>query len=286
MPVADAEICSVGVDWLTCTTPRTREHESFHELSKQLVEDEARAGNDTRRLRSQGYHGWSAGGASYGVRGDTYLLQLRSDVARDEWERAAALAENVSRLDLQYTVRLETPRPEHFKEQHARAVGASRGRGRSSSITLITSTTEGDSLYLGRRSSDVYARCYDKGREEKLAPAGMLIRYELEFKRARAKMLATSLRSSSSKDDDVVGIVAGHFRRKQIECWSSLDKGREVLTGRGSDSERRLRWLRSGVAPSLARLRDGNRLNEAVHALGICDMMAAACKLCLSTEKE
>lgn len=290
MPVAlhklETTLESVGVDWLTCTTPRGSGYESFRALGGELVESEAREGNDVRRLRSQGYHGWSAGGASYGARGDGVMIQLRSDVARERWRDVARVASNVSRLDLQYTVRLDQPRPSIFIEQFRRAKRAPASRGRARSLTLITSTTEGDSVYLGRRVSDLYGRFYDKGREERQTTAGQLLRFEIEAKREAARRYTSQLLATQSEREQTTAIVSTYFKSREIEPLISSEKYREVLTARRSDASRRLIWLRSGVRPTCQKLVEANRGKEALHAVGLCKVAQVECQLCYDEARE
>lgn len=263
-------IVSAGVDWLTATAYRRREFEPFHALARAMQEQEAAQGNDVRPFNSQGYRGWHSGGARFGVRADTWLCQLSADVAHARWKEIASLASNVSRLDVEVTVKLEHPHSSIFSEQHQSALRGKAGRGRRANVTLISSSSDGDSLYFGKRQSDVYGRHYDKGRESRLMPAGQLLRYEIELKREPARQAANVLLHVEDERIDALGIVSGYFAGKQIRVPSKDVEPRwDASSLTRTDKERQLRWLGSAVKPTVEKLlRQGARA-EVLRALGL-----------------
>lgn len=263
-------VVSVGVDWLTATAYRTRNHEQFHELGKSLLQAARERGNDVLPWKAQGYRGTKAGGVRQALRYDTHIIQLSSDDARESWRDVAALASNVSRLDLQVTFELERARPSFFREQHERASVGMKGRGRKRNLTYITSRLTGDSIYLGQRTSDIMGRCYDKGMEAKCAPRGRLIRHELEMKRDYAKRVAARLLKSSSEVADVGSLVCDYMRQQHLETAAYIYANRESARARQTtDNARRLRWLRSSVRPSVAVLVEAGSMADVLTSLGI-----------------
>jgi hypothetical protein len=71
---------------------------------------------------------------------------------------------------------------------------------------MSLSDVQGDTLYLGSRTSEVFGRWYDKGLESATAKAGETIRLEIEFKKHRANSGLMGLLDS----DDPVRFVAQH----------------------------------------------------------------------------
>lgn len=280
------EVICAGVDWLTCTVPRSREFEHFRELGMSLVDEEAAQGNDTRRYKSQGYHGWASGGASCGTRYDTHIIQMRSDLARERWRDAGAIAQNISRLDLQYTIELSRRQPDVIMKTYMNLRGARSVGGRRASLRLITSKDDGDTVYCGKRSSDRFGRWYDKGAEDKSASKGKVLRYEMQTARASAKLHAAEMMESTSDTATAIQFVSTYFSKRGLPSGIAPAQYREVLTSRVTDDMRRLRWLQSGVAPSIKVLRAHNRLYEAIHALELCDILDPNCQTCASARKE
>ncbi len=269
---------SAGVDWITCTAPRARAHEEFYEVGKSLVEDAARLGNDVSNWQGQGYHGVRAAGVRVGLRYDTFICQLSSDDARDNWKRVHALASNVSRLDLQVTYRFKRAQPKFFRDEHRRAVAGRGGKGRKSNVTLITSTLQGDSIYLGQRSSDVYARCYDKGMESKEAPAGSLIRHEIELKRDVARRTSDRLSLSPSDSLLSVALVSRHMSGKHLRTSGLDDSNPQIARARQiTDNVRRKRWLHSAVRPSVEVLLAAGEVEAVLDCLGLREAVEALC---------
>lgn len=275
----DHKIDSIGVDWITSTTPRTKNFEGFRELGMSLVEDAAKAGNDLRTWKRQGYAGYICAGVSVGWRGDSNLIQLRSDDARLSWKPVAEAAVNVSRLDLQMTYELKQAQADFLLDEHKSATAANLGRGRKRNLTLITSALTGDSVYFGQRSSDIYGRAYDKGLESKSAPKGKLIRHELEMKRDVAKSHAMKLCESPSPDMLIAGYVSSFMSRQHLRTSDNFHANRESARARSSsDNARRLRWLRSSVSRSVEVLLEAGELKAVLSSLGLLEAVGAACK--------
>jgi hypothetical protein len=269
---------SAGVDWLTATAHRSKANEPFYELGKQLIEDNARMGNDLSNWKAQGYHGLKSGGVRVGLRHDTFICQLSSDDAREMWMPVAKLATNITRIDLQVTFNFLRRQKRFFHEEWKRATGSHTGRGRKSNVTLITSTLSGDSIYLGQRSSDVYARCYDKGVESKTEASCKVVRHEIELKRDAAKRTAARLMASPSPESLALSLVARHMRTKQLRTPGAIELDRESARARQTtDNDRRLRWLGSAVAPSVAVLLQAGRLDDVLSALGLTEACQAWC---------
>lgn len=268
LPVPYA-LTSAGVDYLTATAYRTSKHEPFDELGRELLREQERAGHEVKTWRSSGYHGLQSEGVIRGLRYDTHIIKLSSDMAHSHWREVAALASNVSRLDVEITFELEDARPDIFTSNHALALSHKLGRGRRRNVTLIQSTVDGDSIYLGKRSSETYGRMYDKGREQKSAPAGKLIRQELEFKGDTAKRITSELTQSQLAELECHRIVSDYMRASGLQTtWYD---GKRAMAARESRAAkpRSFRWLETSCRPSVVRLCDAGRLDEVLDALGL-----------------
>jgi hypothetical protein len=280
MPLLPAhKIESVGVDWLTATAYRNNKHEEFYEHGKTLIESNAKLGNDITNWKAQGYHGLKCGGVRVGLRHDTFICQLSSDDARESWKPVAALSTNISRLDLQVTYEFEHAQKDFFIEEHRSARDGEATNGRKANVTLITSTLTGDSIYLGQRSSDVYARCYDKGRESRQADAFKLIRHEIELKRDAAKRTVSRLEAAPSGSNLILELVSGHMALKHLRTSGAIHGNPEVARARvSSDNDRRLRWLAASVKPSVAILLEAGRVADVIECLGLTEACQELCR--------
>jgi hypothetical protein len=267
--IVPASIVNAGVDWLTATAYRTRECETFYETAQTLLEESASIGNEVSTWKAGGYHGRRAAGVAVGVRNDTWIVRLSSDDARESWRRVYPLASNVSRLDVQVTFRLPQRDETFITRQRARALATNNKRGRRSDLKLISSTLDGDSIYLGKRTSDVYARCYDKGREEKSERSGIVIRQELEYKRERARSAASMLYQSASDEIESRQLVSSYFKRAGFQTMPNEAEREVGARGRTTTIDAKLGWLSQAIRPSISFLLAQGRLSDTLRALGL-----------------
>lgn len=267
---ASYSIASAGVDWLTCTAIRHDEEKPLYTLALELIESEKDAGNEVRKFSLAGYHGYGAGGARYGVRADSVILQLSGECARLNWKRAYDASRNVSRLDVQTTVAFDEAQPYIVKTLHRDALDHKSKGGRPSNRTLITSTTTGDTLLIGKRQSDVYLRAYDKGIEQKIADAGVLLRYEAELKRERALRTAARLATSSDIESSALTLIHTAFVRQGVRVPATIGKEQwDSLSLALPDTSKKLLWLKSAVSPSIAFLLERVERDVILSALGL-----------------
>lgn len=260
---------SVGVDYITATAYRTRDRERFHDLGMHLIEQSARLGNELCNYKANGYHGHKCGGVVRGIRHDTHIIRLSSDDAREHWREVYAEATNISRIDLQVTFSLDRADEGYIRDEHARAIASKQGRGRRREVELRWNNIKGDTLTLGCRTSDVFARVYDKGREQKSDPAGKLIRHEVEYKRAMARAVAERLHGSESELLDVPGLVSTYIGRFGVRTTANAEPAIQCARGRTTDCDVKRRWLTSAVRPSISLLVSKGLLREVLSDLDL-----------------
>lgn len=278
------EITDYGVDWITCFQAGRTPRANLRDEGSALVEEEARAGNDVRQFKWQGFAGKTSGGASYGTRPDGYLVQLRGSTARDHWRKLVPYSTGVSRLDVQVTARFDEPLAGVIPRLYTQRRKAPNARGRRSSLTLITSTATGDSLYVGRRSSDLYGRIYDKGLEERCAPANTLLRWEVEAKREHARALAFELHQTAATDSDVAEHVAGRFEAWRLPTPDlRIRRVENARAAAQSSNARRMGYMRTVVAGMIGKVLETYDVCDVLDALGLSEH--ATCKGCESDRR-
>jgi len=264
---------SVGVDYFTATAYRPGPGHDFRELGTHLIAQSALLGNDVRPFKASDYRGYQSGGVCAGTRHDTHIIRLSSDDAREHWREVYKLATNVSRIDLQLTFKLDRPDESFIREQHAQAIRAKQGQGRKREIQLTWNSIKGDTLYIGNRTSDVFARVYDKGRQEKSEQAGVLIRQEIEYKRRTAKLIAESLDRAESVNTHLARLVSTYLRRFELQTSAAGDVNVQCARGRTTDNDVKRRWLHNSIRPSVTRLVSAGMLSEVLEALGLSELV-------------
>lgn len=245
-----------GVDYVTVSAATPARMAALLYLGKDLLAQEEGAGGVRKPWYFKGYAGHQAGQVQAGFKATGVCVRASGAAARECARELIGCAENVSRLDIQLTVSSSKLGNEYAASLYQDMLGSSRGRGRKLERTLITSTYTGDTLYLGKGTSDQYGRIYNKSAEEKVNETPLRWRYEVEYKRGYAKAAAAAY----VKANGDVGWCAGAVHR-----WFS-DRGASppvsplvspTIRGRprgDSSQANRLQWLKVGVRPVLLEL--------------------------------
>lgn len=157
------------------------------------IREIAGCGNKVQPWRMAGYDGWCTYGLQYGEREDSTIVRLSSDIADRDWFEFYQIADTVTRIDVQVTFAATVPPTSLIKRHHRQALRGWRGRRDGPTITMISDNRQGATLYLGKRSSDVYIRIYNKGAESGEDHYQNCVRYEIEFKNHTARSIAAQL---------------------------------------------------------------------------------------------
>jgi len=201
------EILSAGVDWLTCSKRDGVLGSDFQRLGDELVRGAKQSGARTRLDVWQGYAGLRGENFFYGQHGGAAVVTLSGPHAAPLIADFIHAADNVSRIDLQVTVEHLPPEPELGRINFNQLAGYECRPGVRPVCTQMYDTKGGHTNAVGARISDAYGRNYDKGIESKLCEQGRLWRYEVEFKRGRAKRIARQIALSYKPELDVARTV-------------------------------------------------------------------------------
>jgi hypothetical protein len=214
----------------------------------------------------------------WGTRDDSDIVVVSGEDAACYWRDYARIAENCSRLDLACTALLGRPYPGLPSMYYEWQVS---GEGQPDvpnlSFTLIQSSGGGQTCYVGSRKSAQMGRIYDKGLEQSSeAPAGLLYRWEVEYKKPMAWSALSVLRDLEPKET-VTQAITGHVydwfaRRDCPPVFGPGDGALEVeATAKITSAETQLWWLSTQVAPTVKRLMAQGRYTDTMEALGLLD---------------
>jgi hypothetical protein len=267
-----ANKCSLldaSIDWFTVTSDdglRLRFMEAKAERTMLALEAIGSPRTYTNRL---GFVGERVEGFFYGKRGDTLMVIGSGEVAAAQASFFLGLATHVTRLDLAVTLRDE----DIDRDWTAIAQRQASMDGRVDSGVLkthrIEGTPDGRTLYIGSRSSDRYIRIYDKTAESKGVWPLRSWRWEIEYKKPRAGLVAARLLRSGGRPNDVIDVVASALADVRVNLpygdpptgW--LSKRPKLLT----TNETRLRYTSRVVAPFIKNLVDAVGEDRVVEAL-------------------
>lgn len=281
---SNVESLASGVDWLTVTCKRSDHRGLIYREATRLFDQAKQAGWVQKPWKFKGYNGWKCAGLRWGSREDSDIVMLSGESAALNWMVFLSWATNVSRLDLAVTVSLMKPIKNVAKRVYAKKVADGKKPCRyAKTYSYVENNQGGQTLYIGSRASDQFARIYDKGKEDrslsKIA-VGKIWRYEIEFKQYRARRVARQLLEQASQDFDGARKSIGQtvykwFLSREIPLIWQTDEGLAYSTetyAKVTDVDTQLQWLSTQVSPTVKRLIEGGNGTQVLLALGLSDI--------------
>lgn len=270
-----------GVDWLTATAPRGLEGRAFREAGNRLLDERRAAGGDVKPAALRDYNGYRGEHVFVGTRERDALIVLSSGAAAEHWKMVSQAARNVSRLDLQVTVWTHGEQPPLARTAYQKLRRSPVGRGRPRSYTLIRTHPQGETLNVGKRSSDAYGRLYDWASAHKAATAATIWRYEVEFKRRYALAHCRALSDVDDPRTSVADVVHRWWSTRSVEPTWSVAGSRFSNGALIREPERdALAWFRSSVSKTVAKAIDRHGLESVILALGLSDVVQPRPRRC------
>lgn len=237
------------------------------------------AGATEGELRSEPWQAFGYRGLSYGLvqigKGAQGAILQASQWAANELRGLGLPYTNISRADIAITVWYDADPAALIKLWADRSAEYRRLAGGAAwKVTYIDGKGDGDTAYYGSRTSDIYVRTYDKGRE---SPEGGFyenaIRYEVEYKNREALAVWQGEDRTAPGRDWLAAQVLEVLRRRGV--FVALPGEVPVpacarRTAPPSSVDKRLAWLRNQVRPSIDKLvADGVSLEHIREALGL-----------------
>lgn len=264
------ELYECGVDYITATATRSRRERTLRELGEELVCSEAQCGNEVRKWSGLGYHGKYAGSASFGVGAQGVMVRASSGVALEHWRTLAQWATNVTRLDVQVTLRVGPRATEYISSRWKEARRHWLDHPHLAEPKLRSGVNGAETIDLGSRQSERCGRIYDKHKETKLDHYAGCVRCEAEFKGGVSKAVASELLRQPPPSSSVIPYVLGFFRKQRVTLH--LEKYEPTFIKgprKTSDRGRKLIYLEKSIRPLILSLIDSGDTNEVLTALGL-----------------
>lgn len=271
------ELIEAGVDYLTLTCNRDRAGRKLAAVADMVLLQEKGKGNFIKDWRWEGYRGFHCGGIQTGVRHDGLIVRMSSYVAHQHAARVLPLATNVSRIDLQATIRLPADSKDLSVKHYREAVAHKRKQHTRLEIEHRHVDGGGSTLYLGKRVSDYFFRCYDKYHETGLDHYNNCWRNELELKGDAAKHMWTTLRDDMDHRSLAQSVVGSYMMKRGLRpLWSHNSVHTFVSAQRSTNAADRLRWLAGQVSNSVKQLIDAGYGPETLEALGLTEAVLSS----------
>lgn len=239
----------------------------LRERAEQIAELEGKQGHlEKSWSHVGGYAGFKVGGLHYaeGVQGG--IIVLAGSTSNQYYSRVIDIC-RASRIDLAVTITLSRTMA------LAKMCYAADRQNNQTKRTLLQGSDGGDTLYIGSRTSPQFGRLYDKGVQSATDAAGMMWRYEVEYKQAAARAIQKLLRTwPGAIPGLIVSIVWRWYDDREVPpVFLSNEKPPSLLIEQKEpDSTSALWWLRTAVRPCVGRLaRSGIDIHEVYDALGL-----------------
>lgn len=271
---AKAETVYSGVDWISGTLSRDEiQHQTWLYDCLHALEDVQRLGNTYKRRSLLGFDGWESGGCFVGSNDTMHYAQFAGKYANDAYTMLEHPKVHISRIDLQITVQYSIELIKEGRFQYASAIHHNKDlpEYRRRKIHLYAGSDGGDTVYLGSPSSDNRGRIYNKEKQALDKAYERCWRYEVVY---RNKVADSVFRYLFTPDIKVATVIL-----QEVVNWYNK-RGVNVLdVGSGSsaaierpkapktDVERKLRWIRNQVVPTIRKLAELGYAVELMEAI-------------------
>jgi hypothetical protein len=278
---AKAQTVSCGVDWISATLGREElDEQTWLYDNLGALSDVQALGNVYKRRSLLGFDGWESGGCFVGSNEKMHYAQFAGKYANDAYRYVEHPKAHISRIDLQVTVQYDIELPKEGRFQYARAMHHNKGlpEHRRRRIHLYAGSDNSDTIYLGSPSSDLRGRIYNKAKQSNEYAYERAWRYEVVYRNEHAVRVFRRVFDSDTEASSIISsLVASWYAERGVEI---LDLGnRPVVTLTApktpkSDVERKLRWIKNQVVPTIRKLAELGYAEELMEV--IAEAIAAA----------
>jgi DNA relaxase NicK len=221
--------------------------------------------------RGRNYDLTVCGDVILGHRAEDVMVEMAGDFARTHWREVLPHATNVSRIDLQTTVRF-TPNDPYLVEQHYRQAHR-RNLTLRKPLTLRGELHQLDQpvMWMGAKGARILGRIYDKSRGGKDPKWSDCWRYEVQYRNEVARAVVSGLAERHDESAAVASTVSKYFEKHGVEVRYTSDNVPVWVARKRKETsrERKLRWLREQVMPTLDTAYAEGWLPECYMALGV-----------------
>lgn len=263
----------VGIDWITCSAEEGRRADLLREYGIELMMRHASEGNKVGPWKRGVYVGGGTKHVGVGEWRGRALVEVTGRLADDEWPELVALADKVSRIDVQVSVRQQPYDKMLAIRQWAKSLSRATAEGKRPDYDLYARRGQGSTLYIGEGASRYRARLYERWYKEQIDENKDVWRYEVQARRERAVQTASLAAASGEPTRWMAGFVHQHFARRGVApIYDAGDVSRpESLPQPQTDDDRSVKWLARSVAPVIRRLSAHGDMSRWQVALGIAD---------------
>ena len=278
---ATVQTLYTGVDWISGTLDRgevenqTWLYDCLHALEKVQA-----FGNTYKRRSMLGFDGWESGGCFIGSNDTMHYAQFAGKYANDAYPMLQHPKVHISRIDLQITVQYDVELTKEGRFQYAYAIRHNKSlpEHRRRKVHLYAGSDGSDTVYVGSPSSDTRGRLYNKAKQSGEAAYARSWRYEVVYRNKHANtMFGRLFNQDVAPAELILQEVITWYRERGIMVLGVECGGHNTTAPPKqpvSDAERKLRWIRTQVIPTIRKLAELGYAEELMDA--IAEAIAAA----------
>jgi len=269
------EVHSVGMDWITYVTTERRHTKDLMLFASSSAKGQEQSNVSSEYWKGLGYAGSKLGSFRWGERnGHEGIMIISGGSAIAGLAFAALGIGRPTRVDLQVTIRCTPPNHSVATRVYSDLENINKSRQRKRYIKLISSST-GDTVYVGKRTSKVMLRLYDKTHSVMQGQTGLYWRYEVEYKSRAAVKVLESLTTANDLMALCLSQVFAEYVKRDVQprfstrsVVDAIEVGMEVST-----KDSKLRWLEKCVAPVVTQLCIAGYEEQVLHSLKLRDVI-------------
>lgn len=252
----DANLESVGLDWLRITSDYAPIGATWLEKFKTFTRPANAADLIDVKGRRLGYAGYTAPQAFWGQRADGWMIDLSGETARYFGPTMLKEGGRVSRVDIQITRREQGHVKALIQHAYADACAFPYSQGLPPDVEMRLGRHGPRSLVIGKRSSDFYARIYDKFEQSRETEYEDCIRYEIEIKGHQAHIAGEEFRAIGCDLKYLQAYVIAWFANHGVTVPgnTSVEPTMKRYHRPATNLDSKRAWLRKQVAPTAAKV--------------------------------
>lgn len=278
---AKAQTVYSGVDWISGTLGRDElDDQAWVYDCLHALEEVAMVGNVYKRRSMLGFYGWESAGCFVGSNDTRHYAQFAGKYANDAYHMFEHPKVHISRIDLQITVQYDIELQKEGRYQYARAIHHNKGLPdyRQRKIHLFAGSDGGDTIYVGSPSSDTRGRLYNKAKQSGEKAYERSWRYEVVYRNENASSVFRYLINQGIAPTAIIlqEVLNWYAKRGIVVLDVGMDgtKSIELPKAPSTDVERKLRWIKKQVVPTIRKLAELGYAEELMEA--IAEAIAAA----------
>lgn len=264
MSVAPAvDRIEVGIDYVTATIRDGSDNfEPFVRIAHQLLQQDANAGAIYREARLLGYSGHQSKHTFFGASPQGLLFRVSGAAATEAFYAIGPYSDHFSRLDLQATVQYSVEQVDVAQLNYLLCNAANERvpKSRRRKLTLWAGNDGGATLYIGSRTSEQFARIYNKYAQSDESHYERCWRFEVQLTNNLAVHYAQLLLADMyPRNEELADMVHSWLIRRGVQPpWNAFDNQYAVpaISLELPDEQRRIDWIAKQVAPAVRQLID------------------------------